>query len=67
MANRSDYISLYVTGTVEGQCVAEKYKHALSKASIGKSCIRFKRLEDINLKILQRAIREGVKALGHTE
>lgn len=69
LASQKNYISLYVcavdpdsNGTDGKQYVAEKYKDKLPKASIGRSCIRFKKMEDIDLKILEKVIREGVES-----
>lgn len=59
LAGRAHGISLYVMCTSEGQYIAEKYKPQLPKASIGKSCIRFKRLSDVDLDVLERLIKEG--------
>jgi hypothetical protein len=39
--------------------VAEKFKEQLPKASIGKSCVRFKRLSDLDEATLAKLIREG--------
>ena len=46
LANQKNYISLYVCSIESGQYVAEKYKKELGKVSVGKSCIRFKKLGD---------------------
>lgn len=43
--------------------IAEKYKDTLPRASIGKSCIRFKKLADIDLKMLPKVILEGVRVM----
>ncbi len=46
LASQKNYISLYVCGIIDGQYVAEKYEKDLGKVTVGKSCIRFKKLED---------------------
>lgn len=61
LASQKNYISLYVCAVTEGQYIAEKYKSKLPKASIGKSCIRFKKLADVDLKVIEKIILEGVK------
>jgi hypothetical protein len=61
LASRKDYISLYVCAVSENMYVAEKYKNELPKADIGRSCIRFKKLEDLDLKVLEKIIKEGQK------
>jgi hypothetical protein len=55
MASQKNYISVYVTG-------AERSRELLPKASIGKSCIRFKKFEDIDLPALVKVIQEGARA-----
>lgn len=69
LANQKNYISIYVCSIDKGQYVAEKYKKELGKVSVGKSCIRFKKLDDLNLptlkKILQFATKfPGLKGIG---
>jgi hypothetical protein len=49
IANQKNYISLYVMYLEDREYVAEKYKDTLGKVSVGKSCIRFKKLEDLNI------------------
>lgn len=59
LASQKNYISLYIAGVEGGKHLAEKKKKELGKVSVGKSCIRFKKLEDLNLpaalKLVQRA------------
>lgn len=57
LASRKRYISLYTCAAVEGQYVAEQYRDRLPKADIGKSCVRFKRLEDLDRTALVELIR----------
>lgn len=64
LASQKNYISLYACSIVDGQYVAEKYKDRLPKASIGKSCIRFKKLEAIDLGVLAELLKECEKAGG---
>lgn len=63
LANQKNYISVYVCATDGKEYVAEKYKKQLPKASIGKSCIRFKKPEDIDWPLLRKIIREGVEVM----
>jgi hypothetical protein len=63
LASRKQYISLYLSAAVDGQYVAEKYKSRLPKANIGRSCIRFRKLADVDLDVLKSAIKEGAEAL----
>ena len=58
VASNKNYISLYVTAAApDGGYLAETYKDQLPKASIGKSCIRFKRLGDVDQGVLERLVR----------
>lgn len=61
LASNKNYISLYACAADEQGYVAERYKERLPKASIGKSCVRFKRLEDLDLKVLKELLRETAK------
>ena len=49
LAAQKNYMALYLCATTDGQYVAEKYESQLGKVSVGKSCVRFKKLEDLNL------------------
>ena len=62
LASNKNYISLYICAADETGYIAEHYKEALPKASIGKSCVRFKRLSDLDQAALKKLIRHGVKA-----
>lgn len=64
LANQKNYISLYVCATEDGQYIAEKHKKELGKVSVGKSCIRFKKLEDINLPALKKVLKLAEKSPG---
>jgi len=64
LASQKNYISLYICAVDSGEYIAEKYKSELGKVSVGKSCIRFKKLEDINLKTLGRVIKLAAKFPG---
>jgi len=64
LANQKNYISLYVCAVDRGQYIAEKYKKELGKVSVGRSCIRFKKLEDINLAALKKVLQFAAKSPG---
>ncbi len=55
LASNKSYISLYICSL---GYISEQYKVALPKANIGKGCIRFKRLSDVDLPTLKKLIRE---------
>ena len=58
IAAQKNYISIYACVVIDGQYIAEKYKSQLGKVNCGKSCIRFKRLSDINTCGLQTLLRD---------
>lgn len=55
-------ISVYVLGIKDKKYLAEAYGKELGKASVTGYCIRFKTLRDINIEILEAAIRYGFEA-----
>ncbi len=67
LANQKQYISIYVCSVVDGEYVAEKHKDALGKVKVGRSCISFKKLEDINLPALSRVLKIAAKHPGLTK
>jgi hypothetical protein len=64
LANQKNYISLYVCAVEGNTYVAEKYQKELGKVSVGKSCIRFKKIEDINLPVLKTVLQKAAKKPG---
>ena len=64
LASQKNYISLYICAVDNGEYIAEKNKQELGKVSVGRSCIRFKKLEDLNLKTLEKVIKLAVKSPG---
>jgi len=64
LANQKQYISLYVCAVVDGKYIAETHKKDLGKVSVGKSCIRFKKIEDVNLVTLKKVIKLAEKHPG---
>jgi len=58
-ASNKNYVSLYVTGGPPGGYLAESYRTRLAKASVGKSCIRFKRLTDLDRDALISLFKEA--------
>ncbi|HRI09288.1 MAG TPA: DUF1801 domain-containing protein [Nannocystaceae bacterium] len=61
LASNAQYISLYAMAADERGYVAEHFKERLPKASIGKACVRFKRLADLDLAALRDLVRETVE------
>ena len=52
-------ISVYILGIEDKKYLAETYGKELGKASVTGYCIRFKTLKDINIDVLEAAIRFG--------
>lgn len=64
LANQKNYISLYVCAVENGKYLAEMHKKELGKVSVGKSCIRFKNVSDLNLKTLTKVLKAAEKKPG---
>src|SRR3972149_2250462 len=62
LSSRRNYISFYGCLSDGRQYIAEKHKKELPKASIGRSCIRFKKLADVDLRVLARIVKENEAA-----
>jgi hypothetical protein len=61
LASNKSSISVYVN-CVEGDgYIAEGYCERLPKASIGKSCVRFKRTSDLDLDVLGELISQAAR------
>jgi len=57
-------ISVCIMGIADKTYLAKTYGKDLGKASVSGYCIKFKTLKDINLEILDAAIRYGFEAQG---
>ncbi len=55
-------ISVYILGIKDKTYLAQTYGKELGKASVSGYCIKFKALKDINIDILEAAIRYGFQA-----
>ncbi len=64
LASQKNYISLYVCAVVDGKYLAETYKNELGKVSVGRSCIRFKKIEDLDLPTLKKVLKAAAKRPG---
>ncbi|MDQ3097153.1 MAG: DUF1801 domain-containing protein [Chloroflexota bacterium] len=62
LAPRKGSISLYVTGYVDGKYLAESYASRLGKANCGKSCVRFRRVDELNEAALKSLLRAASRA-----
>ncbi len=61
VAAQKNYTSLYVSCADRGKYLAESYKDKLPKANIGKSCIRFKRLADLDTAAVRQLIAQAAE------
>ena len=64
LANQKNYITIYVCTIVKDKAAAEKYKKDLGKLTTGLSCIRFKKIEEINLETLKTVLKLAEKNPG---
>jgi uncharacterized protein YdhG (YjbR/CyaY superfamily) len=64
LASQKNYISLYVCAVEGKEYIAEKNKKDLGKVNVGKSCIRFKKLEDVDVKTLAKVLKAAEKNPG---
>ena len=54
-------ISVYILGIKDKKYLAQTYGKKIGKASVTGYCIKFKTLKDINIDILEAAIRHGLE------
>ena len=64
IGERKQHIALYVNSTRGGRYLPEEFGDALGKVSVGRSCVRFKRFEDLDAAALRRLVREAVEVGG---
>jgi hypothetical protein len=64
MSANTTGISVYILGIDDKTYLAKTYGKTLGKASVTGYCIKFKKLKDINLPVLEAAIRYGLEASG---
>lgn len=64
LASQKNYISLYICAVENNEYIVEKNKDRLGKVSVGRSCIRFKKLEDLNLDVLKVVLKKAEKSPG---
>ena len=64
LANQKNYITIYVCTIVTDKVAAEKYKKGLGKLTKGITCIRFKKIEEINLETLKTVLKLAEKNPG---
>ncbi len=59
LASNKNYISLYINAAERNESVAERFKAALPKTSIGKNCVRFKKLSGLDETTLKQMTHEA--------
>lgn len=64
LANQKQYMSMYVCAVKDGQYIAERHKNELGKVTVGRSCISFKTVKDLNLPALKKVLKEATKYPG---
>ena len=62
MSANTTGISVYILGIEDKKYLAETLGKKIGKASVTGYCIKFKALKDINIDILEAAMRSGVEA-----
>jgi hypothetical protein len=63
LASQKNYISVYIMASTGERYLAEANAAKFPKASVGKSCIRFKHLADIDLDVLMGLVKQGAGSL----
>jgi Domain of unknown function (DU1801) len=61
LASNKASISLHVMAADAGGYLVEAYGDRLPRAEIGRACVRFKEVEDVDLRVLKELVREGSK------
>jgi len=56
LANNKKHMAIHCCGLKDGKYIVEQYADRLGKCSTGKSCVRFKRLSDLNRPTLEALI-----------
>lgn len=59
LANQKQNMSLYFCAVDGDGYLAEKAKDRLGKVSVGKSCVRFKKLADLDLEVVEELVKRA--------
>lgn len=62
VASNKNTIMFATCAVVEGKNLAEAYGEKLPKADIGRSCINFRKFEDVDMKVLREIAKKTAKA-----
>lgn len=64
LASQKNHLSLYLCCADQKGYLAEQNKARLGKVSVGRSCIRFKKLEDLNLPVAMELVKKASGLMG---
>jgi hypothetical protein len=64
LASQKNYISVYVCAMEGEKYIAQKYQEKLGKVNVGRSCIRFKKIADVNLVELKKVLQKAAASPG---
>lgn len=64
LGSQKNYVSIYICAVDGQQYLAEKYATQLGKVNVGKSCIRFNKIDNLNLDILKTIINQAASNPG---
>lgn len=64
LASQKNHLSLYICCADKKGYLAEQNKARLGKVSVGRSCIRFKKLADLNLPVALELVKQASGLLG---
>ena len=67
LANTKAGLSIYLSAAEGGTYLAEANRDRLGKVSVGRSCIRAKRLDDLDLDVLGELVRRAAELAGSQE
>ena len=56
LANQKRYVSLYLCAVVDGEYLAEANADRLGQVSVGKSCVRFTKLANVELDVVRELV-----------
>ena len=61
LASRKGGIAIYICAAKNGKYLLEHYAKSFPKAKLGKSCLTVKKLEDVDLKVVVKMLKEAEK------
>ena len=61
LANKKHHVSLYICACDDDGYLVENNAARLGKVSVGKGCIRFKRLDQLNLEVAMELVKRAAR------